>query len=359
MASQPLLLGVRSRTRCAPAQSLDFQARLGRPPAGDPSGPAPGVLLLTRAADREADELSLRLAVRGVPMLRLDSDRSAGLDLTWDITDSVVETPDGRFAPTAIWLRNFSGASVRSHGGGGVDGLDGYVREQWVAWSRMLLGVERPLVVNGAAGPSAPDRVTQLAAARRVGLRVPATVVTSRPGTAAERIPGDGDLVVKSLGEHFVETSPGCLRALFARRLSRAELAAERGVEPAPVLVQEFLPSEGELRVYSVGGELIGFRLRPHRPDSPFGDALFGDVEERTVTPAALPDGLSRPLELLTRHWGLDVAAFDLLDTPDGPVFLGVTVACDWLSVERRAGSTEVTDAVAGLLEKAFHAGAR
>jgi hypothetical protein len=348
MASQPLLLGAPGRARCASSQSFDFQARLGRPPAGDPSGPTPGVLVLTRAVDREVDELSLRLAVRGVPMLRLDSDRAAGLELTWDVTDSVLETPDGRFAPRAVWLRHFSGASVPSHGAGG---LDDYVREQWVAWSRMLLAEERFEVVNGTVERSAPDPVAQLAAARQVGLRVPATVVTSRPGTAADRIPGDGDLLVKTLGGQFVEPVPGRLRALLPRRLSRAHLRSVLAVEPAPVMVQEFVPSARQLRVYSVGGELIGFEQSAHRPDGPFAETV-----QRSVAATSVPDGLRDPLEILTRRWGLDVAAFDLLDTTDGPVFLQVDTACDWLALERRAGVTSVTDAVAGLLERNFHA---
>jgi hypothetical protein len=284
------------------------------------------------------DELSLRLAVRGVPMLRLDSDRAAGLELTWDVTDSVVETPDGRFAPRAVWLRHFSGASVPSRG---VGGLDDYVREQWVAWSRMLLAEERFEVVNGTVEHAPPDPVAQLAAARQVGLRVP----------AADRIPGDGDLLVKTLGGQFVEPVPGRLRALLPRRLSRAHLRSVQAVEPAPVMVQEFVPSARQLRVYSVGGELIGFEQSAHRPDAPFSDTV-----QRSVAATSVPDGLREPLEILTRRWGLDVAAFDLLDTTDGPVFLQVDTACDWLALERRAGVTSVTDAVAGLLERNFHA---
>ena len=355
MASQSLLLGALGRTRCASTESLDFQTRLGRPPVGDPGGPAPGVLVLTRAADREVDELSLRLAVRGVPMLRLDSDRSAGLELTWDALDGVVETPDVRFAPRTVWLRHFSGASVPSQG---MNGVDDYVREQWVAWSRMVLAGARSVVVNGSANGtanlSATDRVAQLAAARQVGLRVPATVVTSRPGSAADRIPGHGDLMVKSLGDPFVEPVPGCLRTVFPRRLSRAELAAVRAVEPAPVMVQEFVPSSRRLRMYAVGGELIGFELGA-RPEAPRGGAEQGSAEQGSVTPVPVPDELRAQLKVLAGRWGMDVAAIDLLDTADGPVFLQVTAACQWLRLERAAGVSTVTDAVAGLLEKNFH----
>ena len=52
-------------------RSLDVQVRFG--PAGCTS-PTPAVVLCTRAADPDADELSLRLARRG-PVVRIDADR--------------------------------------------------------------------------------------------------------------------------------------------------------------------------------------------------------------------------------------------------------------------------------------------
>jgi len=84
----------------------------------------------------------------------------------------------------------------------------------------MVLAGARSVVVNGSANGtanlSATDRVAQLAAARQspagAGHRV-----TSRPGSAADRIPGHGDLMVKSLGDPFVEPVPGCLRTVFPR----------------------------------------------------------------------------------------------------------------------------------------------
>jgi len=76
---------------------IDFQ------PAGPAAGrrpwrPGPGVLVLP-GADREVDELSLRLAMRGVHMLAAGQRPLAALELTWDVLDGVVETADVRFAP--------------------------------------------------------------------------------------------------------------------------------------------------------------------------------------------------------------------------------------------------------------------
>lgn len=339
----PVLLRDQTFMTMSAPMSRDFQVRIGRPSAGEPGKPSPCVLILSRAADHDADELSLRLAAAAVPVVRVDSDRVAGDDISWDPARQVLVTRDGEFAPRVGFLRYFSGSSVPLLSDARIDH---YVRDGWQALARMLMAAPRLRLVNATA----PGRIEQLAAAGRAGLRVPATVVTSKPGEAVARIPGDGDLIVKSLGEHFVEPAPGRLGGLFPRRLSRSALSAERSVEPAPMIVQEFVESTRELRVYAVGERFHAFALGRHTPDGP-----FVDVDDVEVSAVRIPRELERKLAVLVREWGLEMAAFDLLDTPSGPVFLEVNVACDWLWVERRAGVRSVTVAVTELLRDRFN----
>ena len=68
------------------------------------------------------------------------------------------------------------------------------------------------------------------------------------------------------------------------------------------------------------------------------------------------PPELERPLTRLADTWNLDVAAFDVLDTEDGPVFLEVNPACDWLWSERLAGDRLVSQRVAELVSRRFEA---
>jgi glutathione synthase/RimK-type ligase-like ATP-grasp enzyme len=124
-------------------------------------------------------------------------------------------------------------------------------------------------------------------------------------------------------------------------------LMQDRSVEPAPVIVQEFLPSNRELRIYLVGRELITYAIEKPSPES-----LWSGDREVRAREVPTPPGLERPIVRLAETWELDVAAFDVLDTADGYVFLEVNVACDWLWSERLAGaaapvSQRVTELVA------------
>ena len=247
---KPLLLrGPLAETDLLP-HSRDFQARVGRPVGPADTDATPCVVVLTRTADREIDELSVRLAALGIPLLRPDSDRCAGQSISYDLDAEVLITPGGAFRPRVGWRRYFQTSALPA---ATEPRLAAYARDQWLPWADTVLAGPSARVVNPAA---APDRVTQLVHARAAGLKTPATLVTTTPADAVRLIPGAGDLIVKTLGEHFVEPAPGRVTGIAPRRVSRNELAAEGGVELAPVLVQELIPCARELRIYAVAGEL-------------------------------------------------------------------------------------------------------
>jgi hypothetical protein len=340
---KPLLLrGPLAETDLLP-HSLDFQARVGRPVGPADTDATPCVVVLTRTADREIDELSVRLAALGIPLLRPDSDRCAGQSISYDLDAEVLITPGGAFSPRVGWRRYFQTSALPA---ATEPRLAAYARDQWLPWADTVLAGPSARVVNPAA---APDRVTQLVHARAAGLKTPATLVTTTPADAVRLIPGAGDLIVKTLGEHFVEPAPGRVTGIAPRRVSRNELAAEGGVELAPVLVQELIPCARELRIYAVAGELIAFAVRHRSPE-----ARWTDLDRVRAAAVPVPRGLARPLHALRRRFALDVAAFDVLDAPGGPVFLEVNAACDWLWCEAAAGCAPVTTAVLTFLADAF-----
>jgi hypothetical protein len=343
---RPILLPEDVYEMTLPVACMDFQSRVGRPARGD-SGPMPAVLVLTRTGDGEVDELSLRLAAAGIPLVRVDSDRIRGEAFVWDPQANVVTFDGASFSPAVCWVRSFYRSAIECRGD---VALDRYVRDQWSALVPALTLRAGTVVLNGECDMARPDRLSQQAAARAAGFRVPASVVATDLAAAAALVPGDGDLMVKTLGDHFVEHDPGRLAGLFPCRFSRPDLAA-LPLEPAPVIVEEFVASTRELRVQAVGRQLFAFEVEKAAPHTPWTDPASLHVDE-----VDLPARLRRPLLDLLAHWSLDVAAFDVLESSEGPVFLEVNPTGDWLSFEARTGSSPVTDAVVELLCNRFYA---
>jgi glutathione synthase/RimK-type ligase-like ATP-grasp enzyme len=340
-AGVPLLLSTPAHVVRARAISRDFQGCVGRPGGHDDSS---CILVFTRAVDREIDELSLHLAAAGIAVVRLDADLCQGTSLIWRPDEGLLQI-DGRvFQPEIVWRRYFDCAAITVPGD--TEKVC-YVREQWRA---LAAAAGPPLMrtINDSALSPHADRVVQLGVARAAGLRVPATVVSSDIAAATRILPGRGDILVKTLGRHCVEPMPGCLRGIYPIRLARAD-AVERAVEPAPVLVQEFVPSVRELRVYVVGATVIGYGV-----DRPTPEALWTSPADTVVSPTEIPPSLEAQVRGVTAGFGLDVAAVDLLDTPDGPVFLEINAECDWVWAEHAAGDDRVSRAVRDLVSATF-----
>jgi glutathione synthase/RimK-type ligase-like ATP-grasp enzyme len=327
-------------------RSVDVQVRFG--PAGAATRPTPAVVLCTRAADPDADELSLRLAARGVPVVRVDADGRDD-DLGWDGAELTIERDGRAYLPRVLWTRLFA-PSARA-----ADGLEApaaqHAAEQAAARAANLGGLPAALTINpGARLLDAPNRLAQLAYARTFGLRTPASLVTHEPARAAGRLSAE-DVIVKAVGPHFSEVAPGRAAGLVPRRLRRADLLGI-GPQSAPVLVQDAVEHERELRVFVVGGRCLAYAL--HKPTL---DAASEDPGSIAVRPIPLAGEVAGRVLALTAALELDVAAVDLLETGEGEVvFLEVNASGSWRWFEARTRTSAVSEAVCDLLAARFEA---
>lgn len=336
----PMLLQGQDYFFRSPGLGLDFQDRMYRAElvSEEPGDPDPCVLVLARAADMEMNELSLALAERDIRMVRIDADRCLDLGLTIYTDTPLIELDRWLLRPVLVWRRHFDITAIpvdptTVHGA--------YVREQWQAVADWVTGRDDWTRVNGGGQL---DRLTQLRDAGEFGFRLPRTAVTTKPGRTR---PGGGRCIVKTAGHHLLEPQPGALRGLFPQPLD-VRRAAEPS-EPAPVLVQQYVHAQREMRVFVVGEEVIGFRVRKLDPAQ-----LWVDPEAVSVEPDDVAAELAERLLALCAHWEVNVVAFDLLDTGDDWVFLEVNVNCDWWWFEQRSGCTHVSDAVHTWISRKF-----
>ncbi|MEV0701158.1 hypothetical protein AB0I53_25070 [Saccharopolyspora sp. NPDC050389] len=331
----PMLLQGQDYFFRSPDTPLDFQERMFGADlvVDEPGDPVPCVLVLARAADMEMNELSLALAEHDIRMVRIDADRCLDLALTIYTDTPLIEFQRWLLRPVLVWRRHFDITAIPAdpttvHGA--------YAREQWSAVANWLACRGDWEQVNSVRSTEHLDRLTQLQGASSVGLRVPRTAVTTMPGRSR---PGGGRCIVKTAGHHLLEPEPGALRGLFPRPLDIRRTGEAR--EPAPVLVQQYLDADHELRVFVVGDRAIGFRVQKLDPAQ-----LWVDPDSVVVERVEVPEDLVQRLLALCRQWRLDVAGFDLLGVGDEWVFLEVNVNCDWRWFEHRADCADVSTAV-------------
>ncbi|HWU07395.1 MAG TPA: hypothetical protein VN520_13630 [Streptomyces sp.] len=289
------------------------------------------VLLLTRSGDGEFTRVAGLLRRIGVPVHRLDADRLEGIGVSWG-SEGLTPAGGRPFTPTVVWRRHFSTRAAPAPPAV-ADGM--LYRDSWDALADGLLAG-----AGEAVGGTDPGQPRQLAQAAAAGVRVPRTLLTTDPSEAAAHLP-PGRHVVKVADRHYVEPVPGRLTWYLPRVVEDHDPPGAPGVpRGTPVLVQEYVEHEAELRVYLAGDEIVAFDVAKADPRD-----IWDRPDRVRVRRVAPPPSVTAAVRTLARGWHLRYGAFDFLLAGGEAVFLEMNAHGDWLWYERRAGSDAVTQA--------------
>jgi glutathione synthase/RimK-type ligase-like ATP-grasp enzyme len=192
------------------------------------------------------------------------------------------------------------------------------------------------------ADEAAHHKPYQWSLARRLGIKLPRTLVTTDPKKARDFIDsiGVGKVIYKAflaIHDSWRET-----RLVHAEDMPRPEQ-----VRHAPVIFQEYIPGT-DLRIIAVGSRLFAAEIDARSTEYPIDMRMvIGDAPMR---PISLPLNIEQSLLRLQRSLGLAYGAIDMRYTDTGEYyFLEVNPAGQWRFVETRTG-LPISDAVAQCL---------
>lgn len=293
------------------------------------------MLLVSRVGDKELNLVTRRLTNAGVAVARLDAESAASAGLIVDPHRRLVKI-DGRWiSPTVTWLRHFSHRAMPQ---GGSALRRAYAADSWLALADQLDVLSAVMITHRE-----PGLLAQLATARSCGVAVPATVVTTNPAQAAALL-RSSKLVVKALHRHFVETRPGLLHGIFPEIIDLSEV--RRVPAGPPVVVQEHIDHDAEIRIYHVHGRIAAaFAITKSGPAEPWLHPRL--VTARQIEP---PDAVAAAACAVAAALSIDYGALDFLIAGGVPVFLEINFAGDWRWLETRVRQAPVTAAVAAML---------
>jgi hypothetical protein len=295
-----------------------------------------GVLLVSRRGDAELRRVWSWVSRVGVPAYRLDADALDDVDVCVDPDAATVTLNGKRFTPTVTWIRHFT---MRGNASGGPSERRLLYRDSWRALVGQLDAVSRAVI-----GARDPGRLEQHSQATALGIRVPRTVAATDPAAAAAMLGGDRH-VVKALDRHYVEPEPGRLAWFHPVILDARELDGDSMFAGAPVVVQEYVPHERELRVYLVGRQVLAFDVEKQSPQD-----IWLSPENVRVAAVEVPEPVATAVLAFAKVWDLTYAAFDFLVAGAEPVFLEVNPHGDWRWFEQAAGVDRVSAAASRLV---------
>ena len=201
-------------------------------------------------------------------------------------------------------------------------------------WNEAINGLWQLLDARWMNDPSRDDaasrKARQLRLAAEVGLQVPRTLITTDARRARSFI---GEL--GTAGTIYKTFS--CTHAIWreTRLLRPEDMAYLDAVRLAPVIFQQFIPAESDLRITAVGGKLFPAAIRSR-------DGLVDfrlSVGDAALRAEELPVEVTKKLLALLKRLGLVYGAIDIRRTPDGEYyFFEVNTAGEFLFVEDRTG---------------------
>lgn len=195
-----------------------------------------------------------------------------------------------------------------------------------------------------AADERALKKVAQHRLAQRVGLRVPETLVTNGPEEARTFIAAHSATGVIRKAFRIIPQAPR-----HTLMVGPAEIAQLDSVRFAPVIFQEYIPVELDLRVTVVDGEIFATSFRS---EAQFAVDYRPGIGSAEVRPYTLPDDIAAKLMALMEQMELAFGAVDFRVTPDGEhVFFEVNPAGEYLYVSDRTGQP-IPQAIAAALER-------
>lgn len=308
------------------------------------------ILVISYPGEEHTADVTRRLEREGREVLLVDlADFPAptGLSLTWATSETPSYVIDGTSGP--VDLRNARVAWWRRVRPFTIDKAIGPPSVRAFAESEtaqavggMLDALPCPWVNPRSADDAAHHKPYQWAIASEVGLRLPRTLVTTKPEAARQFIEGLG-----STGTVFKAFLASHEAWRETRVIESSDLEHLDSVRYAPVIFQEYV--EGvDLRITVVGDKVFAAEIDARNTSYPVDMRMV--VGEAIVQPAKLPRQVLKALLKLQRRLGLKYGAIDMRRTSEGEyVFFEVNPAGQWLFVEQRTG-LPISQAVADYL---------
>lgn len=203
-------------------------------------------------------------------------------------------------------------------------------------WQRLHRGLSLFLSQTGVfcvnsvpQGAACEEKVWQFELARRLGLTVPATLLTTDLAQVRSFYEANGgDIIYKPLVMPMVErpaSEGGRQRfaTIYTNRVRPEQLEQTDDFQPSPCLFQGYVQKRTEVRVTIIGKHLFAAEINSQASARASLDWRRYDYSATTYQPYQLPADVEQKLLALTQQLGLVYGAVDLIVTPEGDhVFL-------------------------------------
>lgn len=194
-------------------------------------------------------------------------------------------------------------------------------------------------------------KIKQLRVASEVGLEIPRTLITNNPEDAEmffKKTARSKGVIIKRLGGGIIlEGNQGS--AIYTSLVSKSDIKEIERVRYTPVLFQEYIPQDIELRITVVGDKVFPVEIHSQESDKAKID-WRRDTLNLSHRVHVLPCEIEQKIINFVRRLGLNFGAIDMILTPDQRyVFLEINPNGQWGWIEDLT-DLPIPDAIIDLL---------
>ncbi len=259
--------------------------------------------------------------------LSISFNQNEYLDSTFDSVDSSIKLSDYK----SVWWRRPQPFVLHKELIGQTESSF-TMNECYSAVNGMWLLMDAYWINDPVKDEAAARKVYQLKVATQSGLTIPQTLVTSSPANAKEFIEhlGVGNVIYKS----FSATEQAWRET---RLVKEEELQKTETVKYAPVIFQECIHADIDLRITVIGDEIFAAGISSQ--DTSYKVDYRMTYHEAKIVAHKLPNEVCNCLLKLMKRLGLVYGAIDMRLRPNGEyVFLEINPAGQWLFMETPTG---------------------
>lgn len=300
------------------------------------------IVIVSNKRDITSDYIVSELRRRGLEYFRLNSEDITSYRITFSARerdDWVIE--DGK---TVVKGRDVTAAYFRRPGDPDVshfdddEGISRYISKEWQGVLKNLYFRLQGKWLNSPFSIMlAEDKSRQLLEAVQLGFDIPKGVITNNKASAKFVFDGSNNVIGKTISHSLVEGVNE--KVLFTSRMGSFDSIGESSLEMAPVIVQEELDKDVDLRITVVGEKVFPVAIFSQKSQGTETDWRRGtgfDLEQKSFE---LPLGISKKCVAIVRSLDLLFGAVDMvLDKCGRYWFLEVNPNGQWAWMENRLG---------------------